>query len=242
MLEYQLEQLRNELKQHADILEHLRSVPEYEALATIRRLKSTRNASSVLSSIQGSAHTAARPSEMRMTRATLPPTRSGIEFELNIRHRSVYPVLEPLDIASFDLTALFPDSRRKSRFPSLPESGTETHHPHGEPSITSLTTIPSPSLHGINLREASPNTGHSNRLYCDSRLNRLNIGYWTKIPISNELAARVISNYFETDHLIFACIDADLFVADLVDLKPDYCTPLLLSSLMALACVSNLSL
>jgi hypothetical protein len=205
----------------------------------IRRLKSTPNASSVLSSFKGSAHTAVRPSEMRTVRAVLPPTEYGIEFELNILHHIVYPVLEPLDLGSIDFSALRRNSRRISRIALPAESSISTQVPLGDSFITTPTTVPAPSAHVNDFSEAPPVAGAiPNRLYCDSRLNRLNIRYWTQVPVSNDFSARVLSNYLESDHLICACLDADLFLADLVDLKHDHCSPLLLSALMAFACVS----
>lgn len=74
--------------------------------------------------------------------------------------------------------------------------------------------------------------------YCDSRLNHLDIGYWTRISITNEFAASVLSYYFESDHPIYACVDVDLFINDLVELRLRHCSAFLVSALMAFACVS----
>lgn len=50
VMERQLAQLQIQLKQHEDIIQHLRSAPEHDALLMIRRLKSTPNLEAVLSS------------------------------------------------------------------------------------------------------------------------------------------------------------------------------------------------
>lgn len=200
----------------------------------------------ILSSIKGSAHGAVRPSDNKTARAILPPTESNIEFELTMLHHSVYPALEPLDIGSIDFDNLFPRSPRKSSImlPSEPlvpiGSGLATEETSTSPVIT--TAPPSP-LRGFRSRHTSPVAGPvQDRQYCDSRLNRLNMGYWTRIPIGDEFAACVLSNYFESYHPIFACFDPDLFLSDLVDQKLNYCSPVLVSALMSIACVSVPSL
>lgn len=72
---------------------------------------------------------------------------------------------------------------------------------------------------------------------CDRRLEDIKIIEWTKVPISNELGARLISFYLTVDHPILGLFDADLFVADLVALKTEFCCPLLLSAVLCFACV-----
>ncbi|KAF3060868.1 hypothetical protein CFAM422_010936 [Trichoderma lentiforme] len=71
---------------------------------------------------------------------------------------------------------------------------------------------------------------------CDSRLFQLNISHWTNVPISNEAAARAISLYLETDHPLLGYFDPNLFVSDLVNLKHDYCSTMLVNALLYWAC------
>lgn len=236
-LKNQLRLLREDLKQHADILEHLQSVPEHEAVTVIRRLRSTRNVSNVLASIEGRANTAARPSEVETARAILPRTESGVEFELNLLHRSVYPPLGPLCPDSVDFNILFPKLPRRKSLSLEPPIRT----PGIESVIDPVLTVAPPSpLRGLNSRQTSPVAGPiPDRQYVDSRLNRLNMSYWTRIPVSDEFAACVLSHYFETYHPVIGCFDADLFLSDLVDQKVDTCSAFLLSALMSLACVSG---
>jgi hypothetical protein len=42
--------------------------------------------------------------------------------------------------------------------------------------------------------------------YCDSRLEKLRISYWTKVPVSNKLAATLISFDIETHHKIIGLL------------------------------------
>ncbi|KAK2593871.1 hypothetical protein QQS21_008421 [Conoideocrella luteorostrata] len=71
---------------------------------------------------------------------------------------------------------------------------------------------------------------------CDSRLHKLNIHYWTNVDIDNDLAAKCISLYLETDHPLLGHFDPDLFVSDLVSEQSEHCSSLLVNSLLYWAC------
>lgn len=73
---------------------------------------------------------------------------------------------------------------------------------------------------------------------CDPRLSKLNIAEWTKVPITSEVAAHAISLYLETDHPLLGFFEPDLFIADLIDGRTEYCSSLLVNSLLYWACVS----
>ncbi|KAJ4111465.1 hypothetical protein NW768_011819 [Fusarium equiseti] len=236
-LKRQVDEFQQTLSEHAEIIEHLRSVPEPEAISTIRRLRTTPNASMVLSSLRGAAHTTARPSEIRTSRAILPPTEFELEFELTMRHNTVYRNLIPLDLDSIDIDKLTSFSPRQLS-PVLAPPGTG-HLIEASSSTTNVTILPPSALRGVRSRNISPVAGpEPDRQHCDSRLNQLKIGYWTCVPISDEFAACVLSHYLESDHPIYAAIDADLFLSDLADRTFDHCSPFLVSALMSFACQS----
>lgn len=75
---------------------------------------------------------------------------------------------------------------------------------------------------------------------CDERLEELNIGFWTSVPIASDLAAKVISLYLETDHPLLGPFDPTLFMEDLVQCRTKYCSKLLVSTIMYWSCVSGL--
>ncbi|CAO2658120.1 Nn.00g073800.m01.CDS01 [Neocucurbitaria sp. VM-36] len=77
--------------------------------------------------------------------------------------------------------------------------------------------------------------------YCDPQLERLKVGYWTRVSISDELAASALSHYLEVDHPILGLFDADLFVHDLVNERLEFCSSFLFSAVMAIACQSYCS-
>lgn len=76
-------------------------------------------------------------------------------------------------------------------------------------------------------------------LFCDPRLERLKISYWTDVPISNHRAAAAISNYLQTEHPAIALFDAGLFVGDLLGKRNRYCSHFLVNALLAYAMVSR---
>jgi hypothetical protein len=71
-----------------------------------------------------------------------------------------------------------------------------------------------------------------------SRLKDVDIRDWTKVPIQNELAVRIISFYFELDYPLVPLFDADLFIDDLVQGRRWFCSELLVNALLCWACVS----
>lgn len=73
---------------------------------------------------------------------------------------------------------------------------------------------------------------------CDPRLQELDIRYWTGVQVQNDIAAKCISLYFETDHPLLANFDPDLFISDLTTKRHEYCSRLLVNALLYWACVS----
>lgn len=226
-LQKQLDRLQEDFRQYSEFVNHLRSAPEAEALSMMRRLQSANDISSALSFIEGAAHTAARPSDLETARSILPRTESGVEFELHARYRSVYPALPPLDFNTIRIGHLSPMSRQ-----GIADE---------ENSGGSIPTVGPPQpLRGTYPKHTSPVSGPvQDRRYCDSRLNRLRIKYWTTIPISDEFAAAVLSHHLETYHAIFGCVDCDLFLSDLVNHELNHCSPFLVSAIMSFACVRS---
>ena len=216
-LKSQIDDLRQNLEEHADILNRLQSVPEYEAVSIIRRLRSTHSVSTVRTSIEDGASTAYRPSDHQDARAVPPRTRSKVEFELAILHEKVYPLLAPPNSESIDVNGLLRTAQQKSPESQSrsPQCGTNARRASFE---SELPQIPS---------------------YCDDRLTYLEIDYWTKVPLSNVFAASAISMYLENDHPILGFFDADLVLTDLINQQLTFCSAFLVSSLLYLACVSE---
>lgn len=83
------------------------------------------------------------------------------------------------------------------------------------------------------LNEARP------KEHCDLRLNDLSVSFWTRVPISDRSASTLISAFLETDNSAVGFIDKDLFLTDLVQHNPTFCSAFLVNSILYLACVSN---
>lgn len=106
----------------------------------------------------------------------------------------------------------------------------------------------SSSPHGSSRSSAQPSPGRPPLLeidppptatdYCDARLLLLDISNWTSAPVSNALAASLISFYLKIDHPTLGLFDGDLFLDDLIQNRIRYCSPLLVASILLWACVS----
>ncbi|KAF3764046.1 hypothetical protein M406DRAFT_73893 [Cryphonectria parasitica EP155] len=178
---------------------------------------------------------AAKPSEAAMAPLQMVittedidvPSSQSLEFELMARYSFGY--LTPLIYNKMSVTTFRPASdspmytpSRDSRTGSILSndqssiSPTERHGPH-----TAL----------------SPNDSIGD-LYtvCDERLRHFEVHQWLQTEVSTVLASRAISHYLVTDHPTLGLFDADLFLGDLVSRKTEFCSPLLLSALLSLAC------
>lgn len=89
-----LKRLYGELIEVLDLLE---DVPDDAAVDIWRHLKTSRDPTSILSSIRSGVHVIQHPSESRTARSFSPPTQSGLEFELTVRHPMTFPTLVPVN-------------------------------------------------------------------------------------------------------------------------------------------------
>ncbi|KAG5760380.1 hypothetical protein H9Q69_008323 [Fusarium xylarioides] len=208
-IQKQLDTLQHSFNHYADIVEQLKTLPETDALKLLQRLRSPADVNGAFASLQGSVHTRMRLSNHRTAQAILPTTNSRVEFELTALHGIVYPTLVPIDITSLGISPL--------EKPALPAAQTETLQKISPASPVVLSSDRARSL-------------------CDSRLEEIDISYWTKVPISNETAAAMISLFLETDQTIVGFVDADLFVESLVERNPRFCSTFLVSAILYVAC------
>ncbi|CAN8105293.1 unnamed protein product [Discula destructiva] len=193
----------------AAILERLRTLPEDQALELFHELRAT-----------GAGYYA----HVITTDDIRPPSPFSVGFELMIRHPSLFPVIsteKPMILAVANATA--PRDRV--------QSGDEDFNSFLKPLPLDLSKLPNPSSEN---REGS---SHSipNEL-CDERLRQFDVHNWLQVPAAAELAASAISFYLTTWHPILGLFDVDLFLRDLIAQRTDFCSPLLLSAVLALAC------
>jgi hypothetical protein len=241
-LKRELQGLRQELDQHTLLLGEIRRRSLPEAVAIINRLRSTSDIAAVLSTFHNDLPRN-HPSEQQAARATLPPTHTELEFELAVLHDKVYPALEPLNMASIDLDSLLPtyttpvsaaSHRGQMEGASAGTPGDEQEISTGQSSSPAQEVPIAGQLPSIDLSQPWQ--------YCDDRLENIELSFWTSVPISDKLAARAISTYLEIDHGLTGWFDVDLFLADLIDRRFDYCSAFLVSSFLSLSCVGGLTI
>jgi hypothetical protein len=141
-----------------------------EAFQAIHRMRSAASGLSGTQVAEARQPILYRPSELRTTHGILPPTESVLEFELNARHPFAYPPLEPLDLKSLAIDGWFyfeeqPFARNKSR-----------QHEPSTSIETSTSSIPVATVHSAQEWQL-----------CDSRLTLLDMGYWSKVPMTMRL-------------------------------------------------------
>ncbi|KAM0418945.1 hypothetical protein ACHAPT_012103 [Fusarium lateritium] len=223
--------LRNSEQQRrveSEVISLLRSLPRAQATEMLQRLRDNADLPTVLSSVQWNTNFTMRPSDLRSARAIAPPTGSATEFELTAQCNTAYPKILPVDMPS--LMGLLQKSNSDQRMPVLSNIA-------NPPPSTSRS-------HSQSLRQVEPEHGSAasqalmpvSGKRCDSRLEKLQISYWTKVPVSNEVAASLISFYIGTDHKIMGFFDADLFLQDLVECRQRFCSSFLVNSVLCLAC------
>jgi hypothetical protein len=248
-LKKKFEVLQQQLKDHVELIQHLKSLPVEEAAKLLRRMNTVSDVSNVLASISGSSHGQLQLSNIQTARSLSPPTQTTLEFELMASHKMAYPKLVSIDTASIILSPSIKQAAPTSLSDNgslVPYKSTEDHD--------ALSTIPSsssedfvsmawienlpPTLQEIDRARASPLIGPiPARSFVDDRLLQLRIKYWTKIPVSDGFVASVLSFYFELDHPVLGFFDADLFLSDLANHRLQFCSSFLVSSLMHYACV-----
>jgi len=186
-----------------------------------------------------------RPSDIEAARATLPFTQSGLEFELAVLHGNAYPALADIDTSAIDVNSIF-DRRPTSVLPYaatnalLENYETLSVNPLDARPVKGLISGPPSPLRGTNSRGDSPLSGpFQNRVFCDPRLGQVCFKYWTRVPVSDEFAASLLSVYFENEYPIIGAFDMAIFIDDLIDGRLEFCSSFLVSSLLCLASVGR---
>ncbi|KAF5647363.1 regulatory CAT8 [Fusarium sp. NRRL 25303] len=159
------------------------------------------------------------PSLMARQRQSEWTTFRGILPETPIASPAVYPIVLPIP-ASPSLPPL-----------PLPPTDTPSSPKDAILGLLTLSQDKKPDL--VLLNEARP------KEHCDLRLNDLSVSFWTRVPISNRSASTLISTFLETDNSAVGFIDKDLFLTDLVQHNPTFCSAFLVNSILYLACFAH---
>ncbi|KAG6990450.1 Nitrogen assimilation transcription factor nit-4 [Fusarium oxysporum f. sp. raphani] len=206
-------QTSKETDQILDLFDVMKSGPESQAIHILRVLRCHSDLDTIFSIIRPRISLTPHISSQQQTRG---PTRHlGLESELMARHSLSFPALQPLEssilkavLSTGRISAT--DSENAGSPIDFESNPFQTHHPR---------QYPTPILHP-----------------CDERLEKLNISFWTTVPIPSDLAAKIILLYLETDHPLLGTFDPDLFVNDLINCETRFCSRFLLSAVMYWGC------
>ncbi|KAK1658525.1 hypothetical protein BDP55DRAFT_773261 [Colletotrichum godetiae] len=209
----------------ADLLGILKNVQDEDVLDAIQLLRSGYNAAEVGSTL---LRHGAGLSNGALTRATLPPSQTSLEFELMMRHPIPYPAWAPVRPSKLNLQYL--GLPRKGCWDGTSVNST-TNPLDGQRYTSFFGKRHRESISGVSSIIASPDL---TTLY-DNRLLGVDISKWTDLPITNEFSITVLSTYLETDHPIISLFDVDLFLEGLLG-NIEFCSPLLVNALFSWAC------
>lgn len=259
LCEYKDTQKQTADQNYEELLNHLITLPESESFDVLRRIRADNNAGLLHSksarveegvepirkwkqpskrtadeALATNSHPAIyRPSDLRTARSIRPPTYTKAEFELTAVHSNAYPNIITIETSSIDIDILLNDAPRAWRglSPDLftSKDGSLIEYNNSAFPFRNVQPLHSRSMSGP-LQRAS---------YCDNRLQKLEIAYWTTVPIDNSFAASVISYFMEVYHPFMAFFYAELVLGDLVEHRTNFCTSFLANALLYFACVSG---
>ncbi|KAK5999162.1 Notoamide biosynthesis transcriptional activator notL'-like protein [Cladobotryum mycophilum] len=221
----------------SDIVRRLRSLPFEEAMSLLHELRQTNSLLTPQSIGVEDVEDAPVPAYLAphgLIRSWIPSTSNDLEFELAVRYPIAYPTLFPMDATMIPIEDVLRPKRirwlrRPSPSPPLGDAASETssesQHSSSPPPDDSryagmdVSVVPAEA-------KAKP----------DPRLKNLNMKNWTDVPISNDLAAQIISFYLEMDYPVLPMFEAGLFIDNLINNRQYFCSRLLVASLMSWAC------
>lgn len=219
-----------------------------DALTWLSKLRSASDPLAALSSLKKETidnspiATSRRPPVLNPAPTTPYP---NLEMRLSLQHPQLYP--------STPLYGHSVSSSRPSKdaFNEALDDGSELEVKYAVPALDRFTRYMMLMSHFSIRGYATEMTPRSKALsgevewqavLCDARLRQLKISHWSPVVISDELAAQLLSLYLTTDHPLLSPFDADLFIDDLTSRTLRFCSPLLVNSVLAWACVSILPL
>ncbi|KAL9948678.1 hypothetical protein ACHAP6_006005 [Verticillium nonalfalfae] len=174
-----------------EVLQLLKAAPEPEALDILRMLRANRDPSAVLAVLKDSTSSNLTPSEPGADNSYINLSRSRFEHELMRNYPTAYPAIR-IHLSGYGFPS---DHMTGSSYLADTEDNPFLTEPGGG---TAPTSVP----------------------ICDERLHRLDMSFWTDIPLSNEFATNVISLYLRTDHPLLGMFDPDFlwFHAAILDI------------------------
>lgn len=121
-LKSEIENLQRQLREQNDFIEAIRNASDDEVLAIVQRLRLTENLHAAISPHQGRTGGQSQMPEHASARAALPPTETGIEFELAMLQPTTYPILESPSPSSIVSASLLGGSTQNTSSGGTPRS------------------------------------------------------------------------------------------------------------------------
>ncbi|KAI1094430.1 hypothetical protein F5B19DRAFT_57441 [Rostrohypoxylon terebratum] len=263
-LKREVESLRRSTEDMLQIFDLLESAPDAVSLDILRRLKSTRHlpegvndASDVLAAVKKDFEDEpafpVKLSNRQLMAGLIPETQSTPEYELMMRCPTTYTMLIPVEVAFINLADLLRPvvlelPRASSVYVSPTLNIADSAGLGGIPSSSNAPSSSKESTFQGRMTVCSLEAGNqgiegsealqSMHALIDDRLKAVNFQKWTRVPITNELAATLVSLYLEIDHPWCTLFDADLFLNDCIEGKTHFCSSLLINALLGWACQS----
>lgn len=219
------------------ILHLLTTLPYFDALELFNMLREmpqgreasvTSTEAGVTLSIPSSSP---QPPQHNLIRSLL-PTSNPLEQELMVEHPIVYPVLLPTALSGLPLEYLL-----TSRKPGM--TATQFLCDTRSPSFADIMLMDEEELDEDNaLLKFCKELPHLEQSHIDY-LQKVDISLWMEMPIPNQTAVRVIAVYLNNDYPVLPVFHADLFLRDLSQNRPYFCSALLISALLGWVCVSK---
>ena len=219
------------------LFELLRTASDDAARQTLGKIRRGRSAKDVLQ--EAEAYDLPRsPSPLPVTGSILNLPETSIELEMVVRYPKVYTPILPLDPSAVDLGLLGLEFARSMR--PHERVWEATHHLATGSALPLSTSLdPAQLMRSGEGEGTAPSQEHWRNNVYDERLRRLDISYWTKVPVSDDFAAGAINIYLTYEYPILGLFDADAFLDDLCEQKHLFCSSLLVNSLLAWMCVSS---
>ena len=251
--ETQLQVLRRENNELHGFIDYLRTRPKDEAKSNLQQLRISNSAQSMLSSfISGSPLRTVQYSSGRSPYSSLTNARWGSSRIPKVNGLIAHSALD-LPMESI-VTKKTPVGRLLQPVNQLSYSSSSCVSLHGNsPQSASIGAFPTPPTNSFfeqmnegdnemdDVFKVSPELDKDSDVirprYLGSLFSKLQIKFWTTVPVTENFAAAVIAQYLQTDHLVYGLFDAQLFVRGLTEFQENFCSPFLVSALLALGCV-----
>ncbi|KAK8869137.1 hypothetical protein PGQ11_007715 [Apiospora arundinis] len=191
-------------EENAKVLELLQSVPEQRAINILRLFRTTGDSAKVLSIVKGSVDDEWHQSLQNAT-YTIPTTNlTTLELELMIKNSVAYPRLRRVSVSELEERNLFrpftlarTQVAEETEMPFLANNASKSPSPKDV--VGTIRVDADSAATCIGAQAPVQQLAERRQELCDRRLNSLDIGLWTKVPIPSDYAAKIISLYLEID-------------------------------------------